>query len=465
MPGAEVEEDPLLAKAAESGVTGKAVDADKIHKHIVELKAYCVGVQEKVLDMFEHQSASIVPFILAFGKDAKNENIILEYAQTYAKLEEEWTSGMGMYILKHMNKAMLAGDGVLTMLGREYVFDYIALGFTHLPRYLKGLTVSITNYRYKLDEIEKLADNAEAKAAAKFLKDKQNSAYMAFVERAQAKADADGVSPYRNVYDAAVKAEYAAYLHAVSVVPENHRMHAAVQMPAGYAAAVATRAANNDRKRKTTDEEIQKEAADAAKWFIKTLTKNTATSAGLIANLEQEALGVTLKLTTSEKLDAESAMEPTVKIVGSQGEVTAQIFAVPLPGETLLQQIPSEHPIGEIQSITITADLLSKDPWQCKQLSARVGANVTFVEMSQQMFWLDKEASVTSHGLFKSSYEWTLTPGPAESQIYVAPEQLVAEPPAPEANPDIDLSAPQPANETNVDAVNSEFSEVFGDSS
>ena len=38
MPGAEVEEDPLLAKAAESGVTGKAVDADKIHKHIVELK-------------------------------------------------------------------------------------------------------------------------------------------------------------------------------------------------------------------------------------------------------------------------------------------------------------------------------------------------------------------------------------------------------------------------------------------
>ena len=34
---------------------------------------------------------------------------------------------MGMYILKHMNKAMLAGDGVLTMLGREYVFDYIAV--------------------------------------------------------------------------------------------------------------------------------------------------------------------------------------------------------------------------------------------------------------------------------------------------------------------------------------------------
>lgn len=463
------EEDPLLAKAAESAVTGKAVDAESIHKHIVELKAYCVGVHQKVTDMYEHQTASIVPFILAFGKDAKTENIILEYSQTYAKLEERFTSGMGMYILKHMNKAMLAGDGVLTMLGKKYTFDFIALGFTHLPQYLKELTVSLSDYRYKYSEIEKLADNAEAKAASKFLKDKQDTAYTAFLERAQAKADASGVNPYRNVYDAAMKAEYAAYLHAVSVVPTNHRMHAAVQMPAGYAAAMATRAANKDRMGKTpdaeTDAEIEKEAADAAKWFIRALTKNTATSAGLIDNLEQEALGVTLKLTTSDKLDAESSMEPTVKIVGSLGSVTAQIFAVPPPGETLMQQIPSDHPIGKLQSITITSDPLSKDPWQCKQLSARVGANLTFVEMAEQMFWLDADANVVHHGLFISKVAWTLsTGGPVESQIYVSPDEVVADDVTESVAPTkgIDASAPYPANATNLAATNADFADIFG---
>merc|ERR1719482_256985 len=99
--------DMAMTQIGEALDTGSAEDpkraesADVVHKNIVELKAYCVSVKDKIEDIGDATTSSVIPFILAFGAEPENANIVLEYSKLFAKFSDEFNEGMGLYILQH----------------------------------------------------------------------------------------------------------------------------------------------------------------------------------------------------------------------------------------------------------------------------------------------------------------------------------------------------------------------------
>merc|ERR1711959_166913 len=218
----------------------------QIHKNIVEFKAYCVSAYD-ITDtaMAGAKHASIVPFILAFGKNARNRNIITEYGQLYAYFGNKFKRGLGYYILKRLNKAILYGKGVTTVVrgtrvlqsGQWIALNHRTLGLATRPGYLMRLAVRTTLYAKNLNYIRTNNAHADAFAAVQYLKGKTQRAYQSFLAREMAIVARHKNKNYRSVVKAAKTAEAVAYGAAKKRDPKAKLTHARIQTPAGKEAA------------------------------------------------------------------------------------------------------------------------------------------------------------------------------------------------------------------------------------
>merc|ERR1719502_2427173 len=292
-----------IAAAMESGkVSDKpqakaagAAPTSKVHKNLVALKAYSVVVHDKIQDMLGHKHSAVIPFLNAFGKDASNKNIILEYAET----SDAYESGLGQYMLQHMNHAILNGEGVVSKLhgsSHSFTLDNDVLGLQTLPNYMKELKVSVMKYTDAVDMVTKLNANADAYAAESYLKGKHSKAYVSFLDREIARVDALSEAHEHGYVMAAFDAEVSAYKSSYKTTPKARLQHVAVQPPAGVDAAQS--ASDADTWVRPTYAQIKATAKANAALFMKNLHAKLSSTADLIKTNMAQDMGVTIIMTS-----------------------------------------------------------------------------------------------------------------------------------------------------------------------
>lgn len=367
----------------------------------------------KLEEMEFHKTSSVIPFIREFGKDPKVDNVIVEYSKLFAKMSNEFKSGFGKFILWHLNKAMLSGEGAIhvdaAVNPTAYILNYRTLGLESLPKYFKALQVPVHAFSTAQDEIATLNANADSKAAAIFLRSKHNQAYTSFLDRELAKLDAIEKGHWQTIHDAATRAEIHAFSQSVELDDKATAKHAQVQAPAGVEA--SQEAYDKIDYERPTFEETEAKAQQEANQFLETMAHEEETTAAVITNEEQEAMGVSLSFTTAQKTAGESSMQPTVIIKGTKGDLSGKISGLPQPDETLTQVFPSDHALGDIVSVTVEAEPGSLDPWMVKSISAKVGDNE--VQMQQKLVWIDPNPQGTpglNHEGFEYSNKFVFTP-------------------------------------------------------
>jgi len=358
--------------------------------------------------MLSHRHSSIVPFVYAFGKDPSNTNIILEYSKIFAEVSDLYDSGMGLYMLEHMNHAVLSGQGAVAMrVGHHsYVMDNSVLGLQSLPTYMKRLKVSIMSYSDAQHRIDKLNSNADTYAAMQFIKGKHAKAYTSFLDREIARVDAMRLAHDKAHADAAYGAEVNAYNDAVQTNAHAPLVHVNVQTPAGIQAAKT--ATDADTWVVPTMEQIKASARAAAAAYMKQLHIKLSDTASIIKNQEQHNMGVTIIMTSNEDEDGESSQTPTVIVKGTKGTITGTLSSLPLPGQSLSQTFPSDHLLGDLKSVEIKAS--SNDAWLCKSFAVKVG-ELPEVAMQQTNFWLEAVGTTgVEHASHPFAALWELTP-------------------------------------------------------
>jgi hypothetical protein len=398
---------PDAAKAA------PAKPMDKAHKNLVNLKAYSVAVHSKVSDMLSHKHSSVIPFINAFGKDPNNKNIILEYSKIFAQTSDAYDSGLGRYMLHHMNDAVLNGNGVVATPdhGKHYVLDNTVLGLQTLPNYMKKLKVSVMHYTEAQGKMTKLSENADTYAAAQYLRGKHAKAYESFLDREIARVDALSEAHEHGYVLAAFDAEVTAYKTSYAANTATKLLHVAVQPPAGMEAAQG--AVDADKWVAPSINKIRAAAKANAALFMKNLHAKLSGTAEVVKNQEAQNMGVTITMTSSQYLDGESSQTPTVVVKGSKGTLTGTLQALPLPGKTISQTFASKHLIGELKSVEFQAS--SNDPWSCDHIQVAVG-ELPAVPMQQTRFWLvqptpaGQKGPVVNHQGMPFAAKWVLTP-------------------------------------------------------
>lgn len=399
-----------------------ATSTDKVHDNIVGLKAYCVAAKDAIHDQGDGTTSSVIPFIIAFGEHPKETNVIVEYSKLFAKFSNEFDNGMGLYILQHMNSAILHGGGAVNsnfVVGSAHLtLDPTQMGLESIPRYLEDLKVSRANWSIAKTKIADLNKNADAMAAAQYLKGKHNEFYISFLDAEIAKADAIRRGTYAGVVKHAFDAEEAAFHEAVGNASMNSLAHVGVQAPAGRTAADS--AAEQVAYVEPTMEELEAAAKAAARQFMGQIKSSMDSTANLVTIEEKEAMGVTLHISTASLSEGESGMKPSVHIKGTKASITGQLMTLPQPDETIHQTFPSDEAIGDLVSVTFTAE--GSDPWLCSEVSAQIGTSglPTVLKAktgsAQSMFWLETDGTHEGeHQGIAHGGSWELLPEGVEA--------------------------------------------------
>jgi hypothetical protein len=387
---------------------------DKVHQNIVALKAYSVAVHDKLKEMLEHKHSSVVPFIREFGKNGKNKNVIMEFSQLFAKMSNQFKSGMGLYMLQHLNRAILTGNGVVAMKPgdtKHYILDYSTMGLESLPEYFYKLRVKISRFEHQKEKVKAINTHAASEASAALLQGKHQEAYDTFLDRELAK-----VKKYklhlRSVYEAALKAEKIAYTTSVEHSGHTTRLHAAVQARAGVPAAVRQTAVIEQGVKQPSREELNAAAKAAADSFMDKMTRKNLDAATLIKKLQAEQMGVKLSITTAEFSSADSAMQPKIIIKGTRGSLSTVLKSLPAKGKTRTHVLPSDHALGNLVSVKFIST--DTDSWMCQKVSVEMGTEGKAITLHPEtalktMFWLDSAKGGTNYQGYERSNTWTLS--------------------------------------------------------
>jgi hypothetical protein len=174
-------------------------------RHIADLRAYAMAARDKAVDFKENPNADtgVVSFITEFGKvlSYKNphtgkkivKNFVLQYADSIAESEKIYSSGLGEYLVGHLNKAVLKGSHSSPLetfkdkRGNMVAIDYKALGLSHPAVYLKKLAVPLSKYLELMEEIKGVAGSADSAAAAIWLRDGKQEDFQTFYDKEAAK--------------------------------------------------------------------------------------------------------------------------------------------------------------------------------------------------------------------------------------------------------------------------------------
>jgi hypothetical protein len=261
---------------ASVSATSRAAKLSGVHKmidNIEELIAYSKAVVDKAKRLKgSHSSAthSVIFNALINYASVKPKDMVVQYAKQTGNLKKFFDKGLAEYILSHMNKAILAGDGVVIVKqvglsgATKAVLDYKTLGLRAEPAFFKKLTADLSTYEAATTAVAEESGNADNMAAMECLQKGQMHAYKTFLERVQEKYKQQQEDEVAKIVEAADKSEVKAFSKTPSVP---------VEAPAGMKGAEdeVHQLSQVALKASTTSEpsykQMQKEAKDmAAEW-------------------------------------------------------------------------------------------------------------------------------------------------------------------------------------------------------
>jgi hypothetical protein len=383
--------------------TTEGTDADEggdpmIHV-LVKLKAYAVVAKSQLSEDFKGALRSgLVNFIVAFGDDTGKE-LVTEYAQVIGKLKATHPSspGIGGYLLDAIDDNVMKGQDVLTQLEHgeyknSHVVDHTKLGLEEMPGFFLKLRASETDFQAQL---AKMHEGKGKKAIAMYTKRSKTSTYNTFLAKITAK--------YKNLQQGELSKRE---VGAIFAMQEALRRDTAANVSAyDLPGPLPTAGKKGSQKMRALDqfnmpsaEVMAKEALAEAQKYMAAIAKRDMSPEAVAAAIRAEMEGVTLRITTDHRMFAESHQSPTIRIVGTKGEVNGTIDALPLNGETLTQTFNAvgPHPMGEVQFVILTSDAKARNPWLCTKLEVQVGRGNPWVDMApngktslQDGWWLD----------------------------------------------------------------------------
>jgi len=378
---------------------------DTLH-NLINLKAYCVGAWDSAriaLRRAKHgKYGALIEFLVFYGQEGSGidqggrkaksgMNIVSEYAQILGRLHAKYKRGVNRYILDQFNEHIVHGNGGLylksnirTMLGNKggqlIALRYQAFGLTARPSLLAELALKLPRYLLYRGHISKNFKGADAYAAAALLQSKYNGHYTSFYQRELNKVQRH----MRQQFDVVAKAAYGAENQAFEAAYRANRKaffkHLQVQSSAGRNAAVKKSAQLpwKPPSLKVIKARAVKAAAAWLKKYQHLVKKGGA--AKLVEEIADETSGVKLFITTSQRLNAQSAMRPTIKFIGTKGHITGKLRAVGARGVTTVQHFPTQKAIGHIKKVIIDNTKGKKgESWVCDTLKLRIGGKNTRV--------------------------------------------------------------------------------------
>jgi len=160
---------------------------------IVSLRAYSKLAIDKAVDFKnDHGSSSdtaLVNFVVIFGAKSDKENVVSAYADSMGKAKGLFPGGIGAYLLMHLSKAIHDGQDVTTAFnkhGRKVIrLSSKSLGLDSSPDYFQKLAVSQASYIGLRLKVESANSDADAQAAAAWLRSGQKNQYKSFKSRAE----------------------------------------------------------------------------------------------------------------------------------------------------------------------------------------------------------------------------------------------------------------------------------------
>merc|ERR1712093_669544 len=197
-------------------------------RNVIDLKGFCIAAFDKAVEMrLAHAKARgpLVDFIIAFGKvrhDAGKHNVfagnvIVEYSKAMGKTKATYKHGIGKYLLHHVDKAVIAGNGIVTTVMLKHhtmmMLNYKALGFKAAfePHYFRRTAVTISQYMRYQTQVDKVSKGADADAAAVWLRTGAHDHYKSFMAKVVAKYRAAKKKYIGKIVKGALNAERRAF--------------------------------------------------------------------------------------------------------------------------------------------------------------------------------------------------------------------------------------------------------------
>jgi len=378
----------------------------RVVKHIVDLKAYSAAALSKARKLksgkggsSSGKKSSLVAFIVKFGSDVKNPDLVSEYANTIGHLRARFNIGLGAYLLDSLNAAILTGKGVVIVKdggarGTFAMFNHSRLGLQSTPDYFRLLKVRLSAY---LAVQTKLKAGYGKDALKNWLLKAEKGSYHTFLAKITAKWRR--LQFLQNVKEEAGAkwSEDKAWKYARA-----HGKDAQAQLnpmpPAGAAGGATVRKKSNFYM--PSYAALKKQAMKLAVKYMNSLRKSS--TAEVISAIEAKLEGVKLKFSTSAHNKAGSDQSPKVKITGTRGTITGLLKALPLRGKTMEQTLTGKS-IGNIISIELQSS--SPDAWLCTSMSVRSGVGRKWVKMAPYTFWLGQgNEGMYRHGVRRTPY-------------------------------------------------------------
>lgn len=299
----ETDETLPVKTAAAPAKPKMATSSVEVHDAIVQLKAFCINTFGKAKNIDEgHDSkrtigSSIVPFLIAFGKDSgmstkkKTGGVIGEYAELFGKYEKKYPTGIGKYMLDKLNSAILEGRNILLYEkkdGKEqYTISYEMLGFETQPEYMTSLDSSIGQMMHTKVSVSEANQSADTQAAVAIVTEKHNTAFKAFYAAELKKVEASKKAQELQVAAASYAASQSAYKNAYAKDSKTKLLHVAVQ--SAEAIAAAEKAEKTSGVTIPSTESLKAAAETEAKKVDAIAEESVSTTAQTVRVLEAKA--------------------------------------------------------------------------------------------------------------------------------------------------------------------------------
>jgi len=385
--GEESSDDAELLEEKQTG----AVPAGGMIKAIVSLKAYSMAAKDKLssaamADFKGDLRSGLIDFIMGFGEDSGKE-LITEYARVIGDLKAAHPEnpGIGGYLVDAINANILEGNSIVKIIENEgqehlknyHILDHEKLGLMEMPGYLMKLAVS--NDVFQANQMKLHVGNG-GDAIKMYEKSSKTSIYNSFLAKLSARYQSQQISEMNY---AEVGGKYAIE----RALEDGFKANVTARLLPGPLPSAGQKGAEKIRGMRAfkmpTLEQMAQEAMEEAKKYLAVVAKQNLDARAVAEAIMAELEGVTIRITTSHRHFAESHQSPSVRIVGTKGEVKGTIDALPLNGEKLTQRFDSKNgPIGVAQFAVLESDAKAANPWLCTKFEVQVGHGNAWVTMA-----------------------------------------------------------------------------------
>lgn len=398
-------------------------EGNGVIKAIVDLKAYCVAAKAQIDDKFSGKLKSgAMEFCEAFGANSGKE-LITEFAQTVGDIQAKHavSPGIAMYLVQNMNEAVLRGESAITMgtkgSEKNKVFlNPAAFGLQARPSYFKKMGVPMSKWVYQKSALH---EGDSGRAIKAMTKSRTNNVYEGIYAKLTAKYMAMQQAEDLLVERGAKVSISASY--------DQGQMHGKgsqlIMHPLPSAGSAGAAVVRSKRVFKMpSSEEISKEAMTSAKKYMQALVKTYSkmSTKAMAKKIEAMELGTTVKVSTVNRMFADSNQSPSIKIYGTLGSIEGKLDYLPLNGVSSTQTfnaVSGPSSVGQIQKIELTADKKVVNPWLCNGLKAQVGHGNMWIKFAPKDkkkktmggFWLGGDKDDVLYGL-EHKKTWTLYP-------------------------------------------------------